>query len=58
MEYFLLGFDKSPVLKKLFWFCVMAFVPVGPPLYCFIVYSRSDVLQEYAAAKGADAMST
>ena len=51
---------KANVLKpqKLFWFGVMAFVPVGPPLYCFIVYSRSDVLQEYAAAKGADAMST
>src|SRR5919197_821577 len=30
---------KANVLKpqKLFWFGGMAFVPVGPPLYCFIV---------------------
>ncbi len=45
MEYFLFGFDNSSALKKTFWFCVLLFPPLGPPLYCFIVYSRSDVLK-------------
>jgi hypothetical protein len=45
MEYFLFGFDDSSALKKVFWFCVMLFPPLGPPLYCFIVYSRSDVVR-------------
>jgi len=45
MEYFLFGFDNSSALKKVFWFCVLLFPPLGPPLYCFIVYSRSDVLK-------------
>jgi hypothetical protein len=45
MEYFLFGFDNSPALSKVFWFCVLLFPPLGPPLYCFIVYSRSDVLK-------------
>jgi hypothetical protein len=45
MEYFLFGFDNSSALKKVFWFCVMLFPPLGPALYCFIVYSRSDVLK-------------
>ena len=41
MEYFLFGFDTSAAWKKVFWFCVMLLPPLGPPLYCFIVYSRS-----------------
>jgi uncharacterized membrane protein YuzA (DUF378 family) len=45
MEYFLFGFDNSSALKRVFWFCVMLFPPLGPSLYCFIVYSRSDVLK-------------
>ena len=45
MEYFLFGFDNSPALKKVFWFCVLLFPPLGPPLYCLIVYSRSDVFR-------------
>lgn len=44
MEYFLFGFDTSSAFKKLFWFCVMMFPPLGPALYCFFVYSRSKVL--------------
>ena len=44
MEYFLFGFDNSSALKKVFWFGVMLFPPLGPALYCFIVYSRSEVL--------------
>ncbi len=50
MEYFLFGFDNSSALKKMFWFCVMLLPPLGPALYCFIVYSRSSVL-EVAMAK-------
>jgi hypothetical protein len=45
MEYFLFGFDNSSALKKAFWFCVMLLPPLGPPLYCFIVYSRSDAFK-------------
>ena len=46
MEYFLFGFDNSSAMKKAFWFCVMLLPPLGPSLHCFMVYSRSDVLQE------------
>ena len=45
MEYFLFGFDNSSALKKVFWFCVMLFPPLGPALYCFMVYSRSTVIE-------------
>ncbi|MGA7907810.1 MAG: hypothetical protein WCA16_10425 [Candidatus Sulfotelmatobacter sp.] len=48
MEYFLFGFDSSSATKKVSWFCVMLFPPLGPALYCFIVYLRSDVLKDYA----------
>lgn len=44
MEYFLFGFDNSSAMKKMFWFCVMLLPPLGPSLYCFMVYSRSDVV--------------
>jgi|KBSMisStandDraft_5_1062788.scaffolds.fasta_scaffold675662_1 hypothetical protein len=42
MEYFLFGFDQSSGLKKLFWFGVLLFPPLGPAFYCFVVYSRSN----------------
>jgi hypothetical protein len=45
MEYFLFGFDSAPAMEKGVWFCVMLFPPVGPASYCFLVYSRSDVLK-------------
>lgn len=45
MEYFLFGFDDSPAMKKVLWFCVMLFPPLGPALYCFFVYSRSNLLK-------------
>ena len=45
MEYFLFSFDDSSARKKVFWFCVVLFPLLGPALYCFIVYSHSDVLQ-------------
>jgi len=45
MEYFLFGFDNSSAMRKLFWFCVMLLPLLGPSLYCFMVYSRSNVLK-------------
>jgi len=45
MEYFLFGFDNSSAFKKMFWFCMMLFPPLGPALYCFRVYSRSSVIE-------------
>jgi hypothetical protein len=44
MEFFLFRFDDSHPLKQIFWFCAMLFVPLGPALYCLIVYSRSKAL--------------
>ena len=45
MEYFLFGFDKSSAIKKAFWFCIMLKIPLlGAALYCFLVYSRSIVV--------------
>jgi hypothetical protein len=49
MEYFLFGFDSSPAFKKVFWFCVMCLPPLGPALYCFVVYSRSTLLDDRGA---------
>jgi hypothetical protein len=40
MEYFLFGFDNSSSLKKAIWFCILLLPPLGPALYCFVVYSR------------------
>jgi|GEM_PF-1355475 len=45
MEYFLLRFDRSHPLQVLAWFCVLLFPFLGAPLYCFIVYSRADVVR-------------
>ena len=45
MEYFLFGFDKSSATKKVFWFCVILLPTLGPSLYCFFVYLRSDAIK-------------
>jgi hypothetical protein len=45
MEYFLFGFDNTPAWKKVFWFFILLVPPLGPPLYCFIVYSKSTLLK-------------
>jgi len=45
MEYFLFRFDDTHALKQVFWFCAMIFISIGPALYCFIVYSRSNILR-------------
>ena len=49
MEFFFFRFDDSHPLKQILWFCVMIFLPLGPALYCFIVYSRSKVLKNSCA---------
>jgi len=54
MEYFLFGFDQSSALKKIFWFCVLLFPPLGPAFYCFIVYSRSNALEPQVAERFGD----
>ncbi|MFZ0277895.1 MAG: hypothetical protein WA254_03385 [Candidatus Sulfotelmatobacter sp.] len=41
MEFFLFRFDDSHALKQIFWFGAMLFIPLGPALYCLLVYSRS-----------------
>jgi hypothetical protein len=56
MEYFLFGFDKSSLPKKIFWFCVMLLPFLGAALYCFLVYLRSDVFKA-AAPNGQEATS-
>ena len=45
MEFFLIRFDNSHALKQVFWFCAMLFPILGPAVYCFLVYSRSEVLR-------------
>ncbi len=47
MEYFIFGFDDSSAWKKTFWFIAMLLPAIGAALYCFVVYSRSKVLQRY-----------
>ena len=52
MEYFLFGFDKSPAGKKVLWFCVTLLPLIGPPLYCFVVYSRQSGLGQIRKSEG------
>jgi hypothetical protein len=46
MQYFLFRFDDSPSLKQAFWFCAMILFPLGPALYCFVVYSHSKPIKK------------
>ncbi len=47
MEFFFFALsDSSSMLANLFWFVVLALVPVGPSIYCFAVYSRSKYFRE------------
>lgn len=48
MECFLFRFDDSHPLKQVVCFCVMLFPLLGAPLYCFLVYSRSNALKSSA----------
>lgn len=58
MEYFLFRFDDSGALKQIFWFCAMFFFPIGPALYCSLVYSRSKLHQPEAASGQQGAVSS
>jgi hypothetical protein len=51
MEFFLFRFDDSHPLKQIVWFLVMLFPLLGAALYCFIVYSRSNVLKSSCAKR-------
>ncbi len=51
MEFFLFRFDDSRPLKQIVWFLVLLFPLLGAALYCFIVYSRSDVLKSSCAKR-------
>ena len=52
MEYFWFDFDNSSGVKKVLWFCLLLLPPLGPALYCFLVYSRSDVLKAALQEEG------
>jgi hypothetical protein len=56
MEFFLFRFDDSHPLKQIFWFLVMLLPLLGAGLYCFMVYSRSDVLKN-SCAKSVEGLS-
>ena|SRR5215831_4782374 len=56
MEFFLFRFDDSHPLKQILWFLVMLLPLLGAGLYCFMVYSRSDVLKN-SCAKSAEGVS-
>lgn len=49
MEFFLFRFDESQAWKQIFWFCALIFIPIGPALYCFLVYSRSRAVKTACA---------
>ena len=53
MEFFLFRFSESQVWKQVLWFCALIFIPIGPALYCFLVYSRSQAVR--IACSSADA---
>jgi hypothetical protein len=48
MEFFLFRFDDSAAWKQIVWFCLMVCLPLGPALYCFVVYSRSTAIRTLA----------
>ena len=51
MWYFWFTFDRSSWLRKAFWFLPLYFLlPIGPALYYFFVYRRSDVISVLSAA--------
>jgi hypothetical protein len=46
MGHFLFHFDDSHPLKQVLWACALFFMPLGPALYCFLVYSRSNAIRK------------
>ena len=57
MEFFLFRVDDSRGWIQIFWFCVMLFPPVGPALYCLLVYSGSKAVRNALAARSEDVSS-
>jgi hypothetical protein len=56
MEYFLFVFDTSSIYKKVFWFCAITMVlMLGAALYCFLVYSRSEVVNSQVPGRARSA---
>jgi len=51
MEFFLFRFDDSHPLKQVVWFLLMLLPLLGAPLYCLLVYSRSNVLKSTYAER-------
>jgi len=54
MEFFLFRFDDSAAWKQILWFCALIFIPIGPALYCFVVYSRSKMVLNAVATDAGD----
>jgi hypothetical protein len=54
MEFYLFRFDESEAWKQVLWFCALIFIPIGPALYCLLVYSRSQAVR--TACSSADAV--
>ena len=50
MEVFLFRFDDSTAWKQILWFCVMLLPPLGPALYCYLVYSKSTAVKDAAGS--------
>ena len=53
MEYFLFRFDESHPMKQIAWFCVMLFPMLGPAVYYFVVYARSNVVRNSLSSQEA-----
>lgn len=45
MQAFLFRFDDSSASKQIVWFLIMLVPGIGAILYCFLVYSRSKVVE-------------
>lgn len=56
MECFLIRFDDSPAWQQIAWFLVMFCPPLGPALYCFLGYSRSQVVRNACVVRSDGAL--
>ena len=55
MEIFLFRYDESSGLKQIVWFLVMIFPLLGPALFYFFVYARSEQVRKCASQELAGA---
>lgn len=51
MEIFLFRYDDSSALKQVVWFLIMVFPLLGPALYCYFVYCRSEQVRKVHAER-------